>query len=344
MLKSTIFGIDLAKNIIQVCEISKHGELVSNKPVSRQKLKEILAKVKPAVVAIEGCGSSHYWGRYAQSFDHDVRIISPKKVKGFLQGHKTDANDALAIANASLQIGIKTSKPKSEEQQTIQTLETSRFHLSRSITSLSNHLRAMLYEYGIVSARGVKALTTVVQDTLNDADSIPECLRPTVNQLWLTYLHLRKELAQLIKTKNALIRQLQPCKKLMDLEGVAEVCAGLLYSSIGDGKQFKNGREASAFIGLTPKQHSSGGKVFMTGIDRAGGIKELRSALYQGALSYICRLPEEPKTAKQAWLIRLVQRAGIKRSCIALANKTVRTAWAMLRYENKYEQQPLLTI
>ena len=344
MLKSTIFGIDLAKNIIQVCEISKHGELVSNKAVSRQKLKELLAKAKPAVVAIEGCGSSHYWGRYAQSFDHDVRIISPKKVKGFLQGHKTDANDALAIANASLQIGLKSSKPKTERQQTIQTLETRRFHLSRSITSLRNHLRAMLYEYGIVSARGVKALTTVIQDTLNDANSIPECLRSTVNQLWLTYLHLRKELAQLIKTKNALIRQLQPCKYLMDLEGVAEVCAGLLYSSIGDGKQFKNGREASAFVGLTPKQHSSGGKVFMTGIDRAGGIKELRSALYQGALSYICRLPEEPKTAKQAWLIKLVQRAGIKRSCIALANKTVRTAWAMLRYENKYEQKPLLAI
>jgi transposase len=106
--------------------------------------------------AIEGCGSSHYWGRYAEEFGHDVQIISPKKVKGFLQGHKTDANDALAIANASLQIGLKTSKPKNEEQQTLQTLETSRLFLSRSITSLGNHLRAMLYEYGIVSTVGVK--------------------------------------------------------------------------------------------------------------------------------------------------------------------------------------------
>ena len=344
MLKSNVIGIDLAKNILQICHISKHGELISNKAVSRQKLKQILAKQQPSIVAIEGCGSSHYWGRYAEQFGHDVRVISPKKVKGFLQGHKTDANDALAIANASLQIGLKSSKPKSEEQQTLQTLETSRLFLSRSITSLSNHLRAVLYEYGIVSTVGVKGLTKVVLETLNEANSIPECLRSTVNQLWMTYLHLKKELAQLIKTKNGLIRQLQPCKILMDLEGVAEVCAGMLYSSIGDGKQFKNGREASAFVGLTPKQHSSGGKVFMTGIDRAGGIKELRSALYQGALSYICRLPEEPKTAKQAWLINLVQRAGIKRTCIALANKTVRTAWAMLRYENKYEQKPLLTI
>jgi transposase len=123
----------------------------------------------------------------------------------------------------------------------------------------------------------------------------------------------------------------------MDLEGVAEVCDGMLYSSICDGKQFKNGWEASAFVGLTPKQHSSGGKVFMTGVDRAGGLRELKLALYQGALFYICNLPDELKTAKQAWLIKLVQRAGIKRSCIALANKTVRTAWAMLRHENTYE-------
>jgi transposase len=106
----------------------------------------------------------------------------------------------------------------------------------------------------------------------------------------------------------------------------------------------KNDREASAFVGLTPKKHSSGGKVFMTGIDRAGGIRELRSALDQGALSYICNLSDEPKSAKQEWLIKLVQRAGLKRSCIALANKTVRTARAKLRYENKYEQQQLLTI
>lgn len=341
MLKSTIFGIDLAKNIIQVCQISKHGELEINKAISRQKLKEILAKANPAVVAIEGCGSSHYWGRYAEQFGHDVRVISPKKVKGFLQGHKTDANDALAIANAT-QIGLKTSKPKSEEQQTIQTLDTSRLFLSRSITALSNHLRALLYEYGIVSTVGVKGLTKAVLETLDDAILLPECLRSTINQLWITYLNLKTELDQLIKTKNSLVRQIQPCKALMDLEGVAEVCAGMLYSSISDGKLFKNGREASAFIGLPPKQHSSGGKVFMTGIDRAGGIKELRSALYQGALSYICRLPDEPKTAKQAWLIKLVERAGIKRTCIALANKPVRAAWAMLRYENKYEQQLLV--
>ena len=126
MLKSNIFGIELAKTVIQICQISKHGELVKNKAVSRQKLKEILAKASSSIVAIEGCGSSHYWGRYAEKFGHEVRNISPKKVKGFLEGHKTDANDSLAIANSSLQIGLKFSKPKNEEQQSLQSLETSR--------------------------------------------------------------------------------------------------------------------------------------------------------------------------------------------------------------------------
>lgn len=342
MLKFNVIGIDLAKNVLQICVISKHGELVSNKMVSRQKLKEVLAKSSHSIVGIEGCGSSHYWGRLAESFGHDVRIISPKKVKGFLEGHKTDANDALAIANAAMQIGLKYSKPKNEEQQTLQSLEASRVFLSRNITSLSNHIRAMLYEYGIVSAKGAAGLRKVIEDTFEENNALPTCLISTLHQLWAQYLNLKDEFTKLEKAKNSIVRQLNPCKQLMALEGVAEVCAGMLYSSIGNGKQFKNGREASAFVGLTPKQYSSGGKVFMMGIDKKGGVKELRAALYQGAMSIVSHLPDEPKTVKQAWLIQLVKRVGIKRTCIALANKTVRTAWAMLRHESKYEQQQLI--
>ena len=123
----------------------------------------------------------------------------------------------------------------------------------------------------------------------------------------------------------------------MDLEGVGKVCAPMLYTSIGDGREFKNGRQASVYIGVTPKQHSSGGKTYMKGIDKLGGNKELRAALYQGALSVICALPSEPRTVKQAWLSELVKRAGVKRACIAMANKTVRTAWALLATGESYK-------
>lgn len=239
-----------------------------NKAVNRQKLKELLANAKQSIVAIEGCGSSNYWGRYAEQFGHEVRIISPKKVKGFLQGQKTDANDALAIANAALQIGLKFSKPKNEEQQSLQSLETSRVFLSRNITSLGNHIRAMLYEYGITSSRGVLGLKKAVQDTIDEPSLIP-----TLRQLWGQYLHLKTEFSLLEKAKNALVRQLKPCKNLMDLEGVAEICSGMLYSTIGDGKQFTSGRQVAAFVDVTPKQHSSGGKTNMTGIIKNGGVK-----------------------------------------------------------------------
>ena len=202
MLKFNVIGIDLAKNVLQICVISKHGELVSNKMASRQKLKEVLAKSSPSIIGIEGCGSSHYWGRLAESFGHDVRIISPKKVKGFLEGHKTDDNDVLAIANAAMQIGLKYSKPKNEEQQSLQPLEASRVFLSRNISSLSNHIRAMLYEYDIVSAKGAARLRKVIEDTFEENNALPTCLISTLHQLWAQYLNLKDEFTKLEKTKN----------------------------------------------------------------------------------------------------------------------------------------------
>lgn len=343
MLKTNIIGIDLAKNVLQVCHISTHGELLSNKAVSRQKLKELIAKSKPSLVAFEGCAGCHYWGRYAESFGHEVRIINPKKVKAYVDGHKTDANDALAIANASLQIGIKYSKPKSVDQQTLMSIESSRQFLSKTVVSLGLHIRSLIHEYGMIAAKGPKGLAELVTTALdNEQSNLPASVSIVLAKLWQQYLQIKQELDDLQKSMNATTRQIEPCKILMELEGVGETTASMLYATLGNGSQFVNGRQASAFVGVTPKQYSSGGKVTMVGIDKVGGVKDLRSMLYLGAMAYIYRLPEQPKTLKQDWLIKLVNRVGFKRACIALANKTVRTAWAMLRNETKYQPQTLL--
>lgn len=338
MKNSNVIGIDLAKNVIQVCKIDKHGELVSNKAISPNKLKQLLANSSPAIVAMEGCGGCHYWGRLAKKHGHDVRIISPKKIKGFLQGQKKDANDALAIAIAAIQFGMVFSQPKREDQQALQTLETSRKFLNKELIALSNHIRAYLYEYGIIMGKGRKSLRAAIATVFDDIDMrLPMSLKSTLKLLWERYNFTETQLKEAEKSKDALVGQLAPCKRLLALEGVGNVCAAMLYASIGDGRGFKNGRDASVYVGVTPKQHSSGGKVYMTGINKQGGNKELRAALYQGALSVISRLPAEPQTAKQSWLLELVKRAGVKRTCIALANKTVRTAWALLATGNPYE-------
>jgi transposase len=338
MQNSNVIGIDLAKNVIQVCKIDKHGELISNKAISPSKLKALLAKSIHSIVAMEGCGSCHYWARLAQKYGHDVRVISPRKVKAFLQGHKTDTNDALAVAIASTQFGMIFSQIKEEEQQSLQTLETSRKFLEKELTALNNHIRAYLYEYGITMNRGRKSLRETMTIVLDALDTrLPLCLKNTLKLLWGRYQLTVVQLKETEKYRAALVKQLEPCNRLMDLEGIGVVCAAMLYASMGDGREFKNGRQASVYIGLTPKQHSSGGKVYMMGIDKKGGNKALRAALYQGALSVVSRLPSEPRTVKEAWLLKLVERAGVKRTCIALANKTVRTAWALLATGKSYE-------
>ena len=193
MKKSNVIGIDLAKNVLQVCKVSKHGELTNKQSRKPSKLKQLLAKSTPSIVAMEGCGTCHYWGRLAESFGHEVRIINPKKVKGFLQGQKTDANDALAIATAATQASVKFSQVKSEEQQTLQTLETSRKFLDKELTALNNHIRAYLYEYGITMRRGRKSLRETIALVLDHLDTrLPQCLKDTlsvycgngINQPW----------------------------------------------------------------------------------------------------------------------------------------------------------------
>lgn len=338
MKKCNVIGLDLAKNVIQICKISADGELIYNKAISPNALRKLLAREKECIIALEGCGSCHYWGRLAQQYGHDVRIISPKKVKAFLQGQKTDANDALAIAIASIQLGMVFSQLKSEEQQTIQTLEKSRKFLDKSVTSLGNHIRAFMYEYGITSPQGKKGLRETVAVVMDEDDKrLPANLQAILTILWEHYKNTLEQLKASERVREVLIKQSEPCKRLLDLEGVGPVCAALLYASLGDGRNFKKGRDASVYIGLTPKQHSSGGKVYMRGINKSGGDKELRAALYQGAFSIIYKLPEQARTKKQAWLINLVARVGVKRASIALANKTVRTAWALLVSGEKYK-------
>ena len=340
MNKRTVISLDLAKKVIQVCKVNQYGELLFNKAMSPEKAKALLANSPPCIVAMEGCASFHYWARWAQSLGHEVRGIAPKKVKPYICNQKTDANDAIGIAVAATQLGMSFGQVKSLPQQNIQAIQVSRKWLDQTTTSLGNHIRALCFEYGATIALGKKALREAIISFIDpESNALPEQIKPLLMVLWQQYQVTEEHCKTVTLQLKKWVNQSESCQRLMKLEGVSHIGAAGLLASLGNGKGFKNGRHAAVYVGVTPKQHSSGGKIVMVGIDKHGGDKQLRATLFQGALSVISRLPTEPKTYKQQWLIALVKRVGVKRACIALINKTVRTAWALLNYSTEYHCQ-----
>ena len=302
-----------------------------------------MANSTPCIVAMEGCDSFHYWGRIAQKHGHLVRGMPPKKVKPFIGQQKTDANDAIGIAVAVRQPNMTFCQVMTVEQQNLQAMQTSRRLLDKSLTQIGNHIHALLYGYGFALGVGKKSLRQGVALFLApENEALPKRVKTLLELLRTKWLETEKQLNAIDKLLRQQVTQSDPCQRLMALEGVAEIGAAGLFCSLGDGSGFNNGRHASVYIGVTPKQYSSGGKTILVGIDKKGGDKILRSVLYQGALSVISNLPAEPNTEKQRWLIALVRRAGVKRACIALVNKTIRTAWALLRSGETYQPRPLL--
>lgn len=338
MAKVNTIGVDLAKNVIQSSVVSPSGKELQNKELTRSKFAEFLAKQKPALVAFEACSSAHYWARYAQEHGHQTKIIPPNAVVPFRQGHKTDKNDALAVAEAANRPNIKEAPLKSIEQQGLQSVQRSRELLVQNRTALSNHIRGLLMEFGVVIPKGWAALQQHIPRVLEDAENgVPHMYRPTLHRMFERYLQLKEDIDFLNDQIKQLVKQNEPCRRLMDLEGVGPISAVLLFATHGTGKAFKNGRELSAYIGLTPKQYSSGGKTILIGIGRHIANHRLRSILIQGARSYVHRL-KDPQTPKQKWLWALIQRAGYGKAAVALANKNVRTAWALLTTGSVYNR------
>lgn len=337
MNKSTVIALDLAKNVIQVTQISAHGEIQYNKAQSPNKVREILAKSKACIVAMEGCGSAQYWSRFAQQYGHEVRMMSPRKVKPFVTGQKNDVNDAIGIAVAAIQPNMTFAPVKSIQQQSIQSINTVRRFLDKNTTALSNQLRAICYEYGQTMPKGAKGLRERMAELLSPSDvSLPEAIKSLLHVLYEQYQQTRRKLNEVNELLDSFTKELEPVQRLQQIEGVGVKSASLLYAAIGNGTVFKNGRSAAVYAGVTPMQYSSGGKSVLLGITKQGD-SALRSTMYQGALSVISHLKSEASTSKQQWLLDLVKRIGVKRACIALVNKNIRTAWAMLKYKTDYQ-------
>ncbi|AUJ71489.1 IS110 family transposase [Pseudoalteromonas sp. NC201] len=341
MTQSNLIAIDLAKNIFQVAQL-KGNKLKFNKPMKREPMFELLAKAEGSKVVMEACGSAQLIARKALSLGHDVMLLPPKFVKAFRQGQKTDANDVLAIASASQAYNVKPCKIMTVEEQTLQSLSQARTLVDKQKTQLSNQIRGLLLEFGIVINQGDAALTQVVPDILEDAENaLPIALKQALAVSYDLYKTQCDAKAQLHKQVEAITKQNESCQRLMALEGVGPITAIELLSFLGNTSQFSNARGAAACAGVTPTQHSSGGKAKIGHIPKRRG-NTLRKNLFLGARTVVSRLKhKEATTEKERWIKNLLTKKSVKCVAIALANKTVRTAYALLKNGSTYEPKIL---
>ncbi len=318
-----VLGIDVAKRVFQLHGIDAHGRVVVSRRVSRDKLVETVLQLATQLVAMEACCGAHHWGRRFRGLGIDVRLIHAKFVRPYVKSAKNDARDAEAICEAAQRPHMRFVPIKSIEQQDIQALHRAREQMMRWRTALINHTRGLLLEYGIALPQGPVRFRQEVTIALDDASAE---LTPFVIELFHCLLDqlraLEDRLANLDRRVVALCRQNELCRRLAELPGVGPIVATALVASVGDARQFRCGRNLSAWIGLVPRQYSSGGKLLGIG---GQGNRYLRKQLIQGARSVLMRLAGKTDRRTQ-WLGAVLDRRGFNRAAVALANKTARIA------------------
>ena len=333
----TTIGLDIAKSVFQVHGVDANGHLVIRRQLKRRHVLAFFQKLPPCLIGIEACATSHYWSRQLQALGHTVRLMPPAYVKPYVKRQKNDAADAEAICEAVTRANMRFVETKTAEQQSCLTLHRTRHLFIRQQTSVINAIRAHLAEFGIVAPvgrNGIEELLHVVADP-ND-QRVPEITRACVAALGAQLHRLREQILAFDRMIMAWHRSSATSKRLDEIPGVGPTLATALVASIADPKAFRSGRDFSAWIGLVPKQHSSGGKEKLGSISKQGD-RYLRSLFTTGALAVI-RYAKIYCTKHRPWLTALLARRPTKVAAIALANKIARMAWAMMTKGERYKE------
>lgn len=339
----TTIGFDIAKSVFQVHGVDAEGHLVIRRQLKRRQVIAFFQKMPPCLVGIEACASSHYWSRELQAIGHTVRLMPPAYVRPYVKRQKNDMADAEAICEAVTRANMRFVPTKTPEQQSGLTLHRTRHLFMRQQTSVINAIRAHLAEFGIVAPvgrRGVEELLCVVADP-NDK-RLPEIVRASVAALASQLLSLKKQILDFDRMIMAWHRSNQTSKRLNCIPGVGPLLATALIASVPDPKAFRSGRNFSAWIGLVPKQRSSGGRERLGSISKQGD-RYLRSLFVTGAFAVI-RYAKIHGTKHRPWLTALLARRPTKVAAIALANKLARIAWAMMTTGERYNYPASLKV
>ena len=337
----TTIGLDIAKSVFQVHGVDADGQVVVRRQLKRRYVLAFFQKLPPCLIGIEACASAHHWSRELQSLGHKVRLMPPAYVKPYVKRQKNDATDAEAICEAVSRPNMRFVATKSAEQQSCLMLHRTRHLFIRQQTAVINAIRAHLAEFGIIAPvgrNGVEQLLSVVADAGDKR--LPEVARACIAALGAQLQTLKAQVLQFDRLITAWHRSNEASKRLDAIPGVGPALATALVASVANPHAFRSGRDFSAWIGLVPKQNSSGGKDRLGNISKRGD-RYLRSLFTAGALAVI-RYAKIRGTKHRPWLTALLARRPTKVAAIALANKIARMAWAMMAKGEHYKEPAAL--
>jgi len=337
-MKLSRVGIDLAKNVYQLHGVDRHGKTMLKRRLKRhQWLKVLLDKTDPdCVIGMEACAGAHHWGRELQALGYTVKLIPPQFVKPYVKSNKSDAKDAEAICEAMSRPNMRFVTVKRVEQQDIQATHRIRAELITQRTAKANQIRGLVAEYGLVAPKHLSSLRAAIPCWLEDAENgLTGDFRALLQGVWRDLLLLDDRVGEMDKLIKRLADSNEDCVRLQQLRGIGPMIATALIASVGDARQYHKGRQMAAAIGITPKQHSSGDKHRLLGISKRGDVY-LRTLMIHGARAVVARATHKDDRLSR-WVTNIANKKHPNVAAVALANKTARMAWAMLRNKTDYD-------